>query len=140
MLNDPKMFAEIERVLAENGTIAEFEQEAGPVWGRLMITQCDIPEELKSGIRPGGRVVGFEGSFDFYDVSVGIALDPASLRACSGLWFTSQAEDAEEPDKDWCEFFVRTLAENIGPDGSYGVPMYTFISDGASFTVVPSKP
>jgi hypothetical protein len=36
------------------------------------------------------------------------------------------------------ELFVQTLVESISRDGSYGVPIYTFISDTGSFSCVPT--
>ena len=38
------------------------------------------------------------------------------------------------------KFFIRTLFEHIGDDGSYGIPMYSFVNNTADFTAVPTAP
>jgi hypothetical protein len=37
------------------------------------------------------------------------------------------------------EFFIKTLMQSIEPDGSFGVPVYSFVSDTSDMTVVPAK-
>lgn len=49
-----------------------------------------------------------------------------------------ETQISEEPEREWIEFFIQTLVKNIQPDGSFGVPMYTFICDVGDFTVVPT--
>ena len=36
-------------------------------------------------------------------------------------------------------FFIKTLMQSIEPDGSFGVPVYSFVSDTSDITVVPAK-
>ena len=66
-------------------------------------------------------------------------MDVKELKILSPLWVTEQTENAEQPDKVWIKFFLTTLAENISDDGSFGVPMYTFLNDNSDFTVVPTR-
>ena len=61
-----------------------------------------------------------------------------SKAAKSGLWMVPQSDDAEEPVREWIEFFIEKLVQGLNDDGSFGIPMYTFISDTADFTVVPT--
>ena len=82
----------------------------------------------------------FIGTFDFYDSSVGIVINTETMQVKSGLWITKETEDAEAPSKEWCEFFVEVIARYIEPNGSYGIPMYTFCSESADFTIVPAQP
>lgn len=140
MLADKELFAEIEKILAEQGVIDEFEKENGKIKGRMMITIGEVPANLKDDIpiEEGDRV--FVGTFDFYNASVGLVLNTVTMTVKGGMWVTNQVEDAEPPSKEWSEFFIGTLAKNIRSDESFGVPMYTFCTDEADFTVVPTRP
>jgi len=137
MLIDQEMFDRIESYLQENGTIARFEQEQGPIKGRMMITLCDVPEEYLTTRIEGERVFGFEASFDFYDATAAFAFYPQSKTVGSGVWITPQEDGAEAPGRDWIEFFIHTVLDNIKDNGSFGIPMYTFLADVGDFTVVP---
>ncbi len=79
----------------------------------------------------------FEGSFDFYEASIGLAIDVITHDVYGGIWVTPQIEGAEAPDRSWIEFFVKTLMEHIESDGSFGVPMYTFLADVGDITIIP---
>ena len=140
MLIDQTMFQRIEVYLRSNGTIARFEKEQGPLKGRMMITLCDVPEEYLTKRIDGEPIYGFEASFDFYDSTAAFALYPQSKTVGSGVWVTPQIEDAEPLSRDWIEFFVNTVLDNIQENGSFGIPMYTFLADVGDFTVVPVSP
>ena len=59
------------------------------------------------------------------------------MQVVSGIWFSRcNVEDA--PDNELVEFFVEKLVESITPDGTYGVPIYVFISEDASFSCIPT--
>ena len=140
MLKDPEMFAIAEDELRKNGIIERFEAENGPIKGRMMITLADAPEELGiEGLDTEG-VFTFNGSFDFYDSMLGLALNVITLEPVAPIWVTPQIEGAEPPNQTWTEFFIETLAKSIEKDGVFGVPMYSFVTDNADFTAVPSKP
>ena len=140
MLADKELFDYVESELKKRGIIDDFEKENGKIRGRMMITQIDLPEELNIEVPEGVRPLAFMGTFDFYDCAVGIAIDWNTLEPFSGLWITPQADDAQEPNEHWIEFFLKTLLGNFKEDGSYGVPMYTFATDCSDFTVVPISP
>jgi hypothetical protein len=137
MLFDQKKFDIVESFLAQNGTLVKFERESGEIKGRMMIDLIDPPDELNIQIPKGSYYFG--ASFDFYDSSIGLVFDPKRKTAGSGLWVTSQKDGAEPPQQEWIQFFVKTLVDNISPDGSFSIPMYTFISDYADLTVVPTN-
>ena len=40
-------------------------------------------------------------------------------------------------DLEMVEFFLKTLTEHIEEDGSFGIPIYSFINDTSDMTVVP---
>ena len=82
----------------------------------------------------------FQGTFDFCDCAVGVGIDWNTLKVFTGMWVTPQAADAEAPDEHWMGFFLKTLIENFEEDGSYGIPMYTFIAHSGEFTVIPVAP
>ena len=138
MLINQELFNTVEQALLKNGTIADFENENGKITGRMMITLTDIPEDIKID-KKNNSIYAFVCSFDFYDASIGVVLDVKELKVLSPLWVTEQVENAEQPDQVWIEFFLTTLAENISDDGSFGVPMYTFLNDNSDFTVVPTR-
>lgn len=113
MLIDQKMFEQLENDLTAKGIIDRFEQEQGKIRGRMMITRTDIPDELTICIDQDRRCMAFEASFDFYDVSVGIALYMDTGKPASGIWFTPHSANNEPPANEWIEFFIRTLLESF---------------------------
>ena len=121
MLVNTKQFAVVEKALTDNGALERFEKE-------------EIPVTVKGKKSP----VGFDCSFDFYDSSIGLALYTDTKEAASGFWVTQQVQGAEQPSQEWIEFFIKTLIENIEEDGSFGYPMYSFLTDESDLTVVPT--
>ncbi|MGV1199655.1 hypothetical protein [Enterococcus casseliflavus] len=140
MLINEEMFDKVTDFLVERGTIQEFESKNGKLKGRMMITLGELPEDLGIEIDPEKKAYVFNGSFDFYDAIVGVALYLDSLELASGVWVTPQKDDAEEPAKEWIEFFIQTLVSHIDEDGGFGIPMYTYVNDTSDFTVVPGSP
>lgn len=138
MLKDQALFDIVEEALRKNGSIARFEEESGPIKGRMMITITDIPEGIEVTEKRGVAPVAFEASFDFYNPTIGLAMYTEDRKLATGLWVTPQEEDAEAPARDWIEFFIKTLVSGISEDGSYGVPIYSFVNDTADLTVVPT--
>lgn len=140
MLVDQKMFDTVEAMLRENGSIERFENECGEIKGRMMITITDIPEGIDVEAHDGKIPVAFEASFDFYDSTVGLAIYTTDRKLATGLWVTPQKDGAEAPTEDWVEFFIKTLVTHIAEDGSFGVPIYSFVNDTCDMTVVPEPP
>ena len=138
MLANEEQFALVEKLLNDNGTIAKFERESGKIKGRMMITVVDIPEELNIRGKNENMLFGFDCSFDFYNCSIGIALHTDTKEAVGGLWITPQVEDAEPPAREWIEFFIKTLMQNIDEDGSFGCPIYSLLADEGDLTIVPT--
>ena len=139
MLSNVEAFDKLESILVKDGTIARFEEESGKILGRMMIDLCEIPENLKGEIEFSDSTYAFQGTFDFYDAALGIALDVRTMEVKGGLWITPQAEHYDEPAKEWIEYFIETLVRGID-NGSYGVPIYAFVNDTSSFEVYPSEP
>ena len=63
---------------------------------------------------------------------------PRLLEAEPGV--TPQIEGAEPPSREWIDFFVHTVLDNIQEDGSFGIPMYSFVADVGDLTIVPTAP
>jgi len=105
----------------------------------MMILNADIPEGIEINAVEGKTALGFEASFDFYDAVLGIAVFTDIKKAASGIWVRQQIGGADEPSPEWAEFFIQKLFESIGPDGSYGVPVCSFVNDDCDLTVVPAK-
>lgn len=140
MLIDKEMFDAVETMLIRQGRIAAFEAENGKILGRMMITQADVPEDIDARFVDGKTPGAFEASFDFYDSTVGMALYTDTREAASGIWITPQKDGADPPAREWIEFFVEKLLESIEEDGSYGIPIYSFVNDTCDMTIVPMKP
>ena len=100
----------------------------------------DIPEGIAVEERDSKAPVAFEASFDFYDSTVGLAIYTTDRQLATGLWVTPQEDGAEAPAEDWVEFFIKTLVTHIAEDGSFGVPIYSFVNDTCDMTVVPELP
>lgn len=141
MLQQREMFNKVENILYKDGIIPEFENKSGRITGRMMIIQTNIPENvILDACASDARVCGFEASFDFYNMIIGIAIDTKNKKIVSGLWTRKQSEEASMVDDSWIAFFVDTLLDNICDDGSFGYPMYSFVNDTDAFTIVPTKP
>ena len=140
MLADKEQFEIIERSLLRNGTIDQFENEYGKITGRMMITLADIPDNIEIKKYKDKVPAAFEASFDFYDSAVGIAVYTMERQAASKVWVRPQKEGAGTPSEDWITFFIKTLISNISEDGSFGVPIYSFVNDTSDLTVIPTAP
>ena len=96
MLADKQRFHVFEKELEKKGFLDKLQKENGPIRGRMMIDLVDLPEDLTFHFQEGRKVLAFEGTFDIYDMALGIALYTDPLEAASGLWMTPQT-DAENP-------------------------------------------
>ena len=137
MLADQEKFDSLESLLKENGTIKRFKKECGKIKGRMMITQTDVPADIE--VKPHGDAIpfAFEASFDFYDSTAGLAIYTADRQLATGIWVTPQKDGAEPPAKEWIEFFINTLVSHLGEDGSFSIPIYSFVTDTSDMTIVP---
>ena len=138
MLSNPEMFQAVEDGLRAMGTIQSFEDENGPILGRIMITTTEIPEGVPVKRADTENLTAFEASFDFCNVALGVVVDTKKKTLESSVWGRYQVPGAQRPSDDWVKFLIRTLFEQIRDDGSYGIPMYSFVNDTADFTAVPN--
>lgn len=138
MLINKEQFSIVEENLAKSGRLSEFESQSGAIKGRMMITRTTIPNGIDFKTIPGKKPQAFEASFDFYDAAVGVAIYTDTMEVATGIWITPQIKDAEPPAHEWIEFFIEKLLESINADGSYGVPIYSFVNDACDMTVIPS--
>jgi len=139
MLSNPDLFATVESVCRERGIIERFEKENGKVKGRMMIDAVVLPNDISLYANADNNAIAFEASFDFMDTKIGFVFSVEKIEAASDLWYHGST-DGNSPDDVWVELFVKTLVESIEPDGSYGIPIYVFISDTGSFSIVPTAP
>ena len=137
MLKDKETMENVEKILKKNGAWDVFEKGYGPVLGRMIITHAEVPEGIEVREQEGRVPQIFEASFDFYDVSIGLAMYTDTKELASELWVTPQKEDAETPAQEWIEFFIQKLLESIEEDGSYGIPICSFVNDTCDMTIVP---
>ena len=140
MLIEKDLFETVENELTANGVIRDFESENGKITGRMMITLTDIPDDIEVEYKEGKKPQAFTASFDFYDMTVGLALYTDLKEPASGIWMIPQAEDAEVPSDDWINFFIEKLFQSINDDGTFGIPIYSFVNDTCDMTIVPEWP
>lgn len=138
MLNDPELFQSVENGLRAMGTIKAFEDENGPILGRVMITLTEIPKEVNIQRADRENLTAFEASFDFCNIALGVAVDTRKKTLESSVWGRYQVPGAERPSDEWVKFFIQTLFEHIADDGSFGIPMYSFVNNTADFTAIPT--
>ena len=137
MLTDKKKFDNVEQMLIEQGRIEAFEQENGAILGRMMITIDTMPEELAEEVEIKDDLTVFTASFDFYDMTVSAAVYTQSKEVAK-MWLTPQADDAEQPAREWISFFIEKLFMGIDDEGGYGIPMCSFVTDTTDMTVIPT--
>ena len=137
MLIDKDKFEIVEQMLVEQDKIEAFEQENGEILGRMMITIDTMPEELADEVEIKDDLTVFTASFDFYDMTVSAAVYTQSKEVAK-MWLTPQADDAEQPAREWISFFIEKLFMGIDDDGGYGIPMCSFVTDTTDMTVIPT--
>ena len=137
MLTDKKKFDNVEQMLIEQGRIEAFEQENGAILGRMMITTDTMPEELAEEVEIKDDLTVFTASFDFYDMTVSAAVYTQNKEVAK-MWLTPQADDAEQPAREWISFFIEKLFIGIDDEGGYGIPMCSFVTDTSDMTIVPT--
>ena len=137
MLIDKDKFEIVEQMLIEQGRIEAFEQENGAILGRMMITTDTMPEELAEEVEIKDDLTVFTASFDFYDMTVSAAVYTQSKEVAK-MWLTPQADDTEQPAREWISFFIEKLFMGIDDDGGYGIPMCSFVTDTSDMTIVPT--
>ena len=137
MLTDKKKFENVEQMLIEQGKIEAFEQENGAILGRMMITTDTMPEELAEEVEIKDDLTVFTASFDFYNMTVSAAVYTQSKEVAK-MWLTPQADDAEQPAREWISFFIEKLFIGIDDEGGYGIPMCSFVTDTSDMTIVPT--
>ena len=137
MLIDKEKFEIVEKVLTEQGKIEAFEQENGAILGRMMITTDTMPEELAEEVEIKDDLTVFTASFDFYNMTVSAAVYTQSKEVAK-MWLTPQADDAEQPAREWISFFIEKLFMGIDDEGGYGIPMCSFVTDTSDMTIVPT--
>ncbi len=140
MLSDPVQFKTVEDGLAAMGVIERFEKENGAILGRAMITLTEIPDSIPIARPDRENLTAFEVSFDFCNVALGVAVDTKKKTLESSVWGRYQTPGAEKPAQEWVKFFLQTLFEHIGADGSFCVPMCSFVNNTSDFTAVPTAP
>ncbi len=140
MLSNPEQFKTVEDGLNKMGVIKDFEDKNGPVLGRVMITETEIPAEITVKREDRENLTAFEASFDFCNVALGVVVDAKKKTLESSVWGRYQVPGAARPSEDWVKFFIQTLLEHIDDKGNFGVPMYSFVNDTSDFTAVPTMP
>jgi hypothetical protein len=79
MLKDETKFDQLGQKLFMKGVLQDFEKKNGPIKGRMMVTEGKIPPEmltkLQCELMNSSNWIVVEGSFDFYNYTVGMIVD-----------------------------------------------------------------
>jgi hypothetical protein len=100
MLSDPELFQTVEEGLASAGAIKAFEEENGPITGRVMISRTRIPDGVNVVRLDWENLAAFEASFDFCDVAIGVVVDPKQKTQESSAWARYQVRGAQRPSDE----------------------------------------
>lgn len=139
MLADKAKFDAVEKALTDSGFFSSFEKQNGKLAGRMMIDVIELPEEFADKVVLKDGDIVFRGTFDISDCELGVAVNPAKKEIASGLWVKKQTEKNETIPDNWKDLFIRTITSHVGEDGSFKVPMFTFIGKKGDITIVPSS-
>ena len=139
MLTNAKLFADVEQMLTEDGTIAAFEAEHGPITGRMLIDEGEIPSTLADGVDIDKDTKVFRGSFDFAKSTVGVAVDMKTGKAKTPIWQEEQKIGAYQVAQEWVDYFADVVRGCIA-DELYATPIFAFMNEKAAFEVLPALP
>lgn len=144
MLKDEKKFDELGQKLFMKGVLQHFEQKHGPIKGRMMVTEGKIPPEMLVKLQPelmkNSKWVVVEGSFDFCNYTIGMVVGLNPIRPISEGWLTPQLNHpGVKPTKNWQEFFMERVMENIDDNGKIDLPLYSWISDKSDLTLTDKE-
>ena len=137
MLTNAKLFADVEEMLRENGTIAAFEAEHGPITGRMLIDEGEVPSTLVDGLDLDGDIKVFRGSFDFAKSTVGVAVDMKTGKAVGPIWQEEQKIGAYQVAQEWVDYFADVVRDCIA-EGRYETPIFAFMNEKGAFEVLPA--
>ena len=81
-----------------------------------------------------------EGSFDFSNYMIGMVVGLNPVRPISEGWLTPQLNHpGVKPTKNWQEFFMEKVMENIDDNGKIDLPLYSWISDKSDLTMTDKE-
>ncbi len=90
MLKDETKFDQLGQKLFMKGVLQDFEKKNGPIKGRMMVTEGKIPPEmltkLQSELMNSSNWIVVEGSFDFYNYTVGMIVDLTTGKPLANGW------------------------------------------------------
>jgi hypothetical protein len=139
MLTNDAKFNELGKKLFLDGTLQKFEQQHGPIKGRMMVTEGKIPPEMLVKLQPElvkhpqWKVV--EASFDFSNYTIGMVIGLNPVQPLTEGWLIPQLRHPGlEPAKEWQEFFIEKVMSVIDKQGRLDLPMYVWISDQSDLT------
>ena len=94
MLKDETKFDRLGQKLFMKGVLQDFEKKNGPIKGRMMVTEGKIPPEiltkLQSELMNSSNWIVVEGSFDFYNYTVGMIVDLTTGKPLANGWLVPQ--------------------------------------------------
>lgn len=139
MLKDEKKFDQLGQKLFMKGELQDFEKKNGPIKGRMMVTEGKILPEMLVKLQPelmkDPKWIVVEGSFDFNNYMIGMVVGLNPIKPLTNGWLIPQlAHPGLQPAKEWQEFFMEKVMENIDDKGKIDLPLYTWISDKNDLT------
>ena len=139
MLKDETKFDQLGQKLFMKGVLQDFEKKNGPIKGRMMVTEGKIPPEmltkLQSELMNSSNWIVVEGSFDFYNYTVGMIVDLTTGKPLANGWLVPQlGHPGMQPADKWQEFLIEKVVEAIDEKGKINLPLYVWISDRSDLT------
>ncbi|AEG40303.1 hypothetical protein [Lactobacillus kefiranofaciens] len=140
MLKDQQKFDQLGEKLFMDGVLQDFEKKHGPIKGRMMVTEGKIPPEMLMKLQPelmkNPKWIVVDGSFDFSNYTIGMVVGLNPVRPISNGWLTPQLNHpGVAPTKNWQEFFMEKVMQNIDENGKIDLPLYSLISDKSDLTL-----
>lgn len=94
------------------------EKKNGPIKGRMMVTEGKIPPEmltkLQSELMNSSNWIVVEGSFDFYNYTVGMIVDLTTGKPLANGWLVPQlGHPGMQPAEKWQEFLIEKVVDAI---------------------------
>ena len=99
-------------------------------------------EKVEESLKEKGIIEKFENEdgkiLGRIMITLTTGLNVKTKEPVCGIIINGKYDAEDDIDGAWVEFFIKTLVENISEDGSFGIPMYSFVNDKSDFTVVPT--
>lgn len=104
-----------------------------------MVTEGKIPPEmltkLQADLMKSSNWTVVEGSFDFYNYTIGMVINLNTGKPLANGWLVPQlGHPGMQPAEKWQEFLIEKVVDAIDETGKISLPLYVWISDRSDLT------